>query len=249
MSLFHRDLKYHFLKNKYGYLAFTVLILMFFFFYLSTLQHSNINPIDFLLYSLIHDSGEVSGAQGFFVPIGWFLLHIIPVFSNSQVLYQDHVENGIYILPKAKSKTHYLVSKIGSALVIQLGFFAIFFGGLSILFYLTYGTMGDSYQVFFRVSMSYFVENFLFTFIVFTIAIYSSYRIGVMLFFALLTTAMLLNFPFILGQGSLVMRQDFSGGKMNLPEVYLVYLLYFAVFSVVNVLKIRKLELLGVNNA
>lgn len=223
MAILLRDFRYQKASLRLGFLSFILLILLIIASYLSMGRMLNLPPVDFLFFSILNDGGEILEIRAFKLPIGWFLLHLIPVFSQTLVLYKDHVSNGLYILPKLASKRRYFFSKIAACFFIQLLFWLMFTLGLSLFFLMRYGYPIEHYDYFLRISISYLMESFLFSYLVFSLSLFLPYRSAIAILFLQMSIAMLSNIPYLLGQTSLAMRQDFLGGSASLTDAILCW--------------------------
>ncbi|MDY3005638.1 hypothetical protein HV819_05380 [Anaerococcus sp. AGMB00486] len=186
-------------------------------------------PIEVFIEQAFKDNGNFIDFNNFILPISFFVIHFVPVFGISEIFYKDHIEFGTYIMPKFKSKRQYFLGKILGASIFNVFIGLLFFS--IILLYLSLQGKNDLYLMkgFVRVAIFYILENILFTNMIFMIALFTKYLFALSVFIINLLIAILSNVRFILGQGSLIMKQDFYGGEFDLKVNLLFILIYFII--------------------
>ena len=145
----------------------------------------------------------------YFIPIYWFVFHFIVIYLASSTVWRQHIELGTQEIFFVKDRNEYFIVKMFStmllAFLISLLIILPFF--LSIVFF----TRDNPVWIyrFSRLFLSLIVENMILTAFVFIFSLYVGYRISSILVFLYLFFVTLIPSPFLLGQGSLLMRQDF----------------------------------------
>lgn len=222
-----RDLKYEFNKIK-KYLIFIFVISTIF---MLDSVASNENPINYFLLNVSRDMGMVYDLRDFVLPFVWLIFYILPVFSLVDIIYKDHIESGTYVMLKAKNKRRYFFSKlISSSILIICIFLAIFI--MFILIFSINGTINIlDINKLFRIFCSYLMENIVLIHMAlfFTVLIYQ--RIALVIIILNLCLAMFTNLKFIIGQGSLVMKQDIFGGEFSFLNNMIVIIIFICSYS------------------
>ncbi|MDO5047579.1 MAG: hypothetical protein Q4D88_03425 [Anaerococcus sp.] len=191
-------------------------------------------PLSTMIEAVFRDSGNIIDFRDFTFPISFIVIHFLPVFALSEIFYRDNINFGSYLIGKFPSKRLYLANKFFASLVINLviGFF--FFASLNLFVSLLGESDGRLMRGFIRVGIFYSLENVLFTNFTLLISLFLGLRLALSIFMANLVLAMVTNFPLILGQGSLVMKQDFYGGFFSLglnTRVLVIYMIIFLLLA------------------
>lgn len=187
-------------------------------------------PLETLFDSIFKDNGNFIDFKNFAFPIGFLVIHFLPSFAISEILYRDNLNMGSYNIGKFHSKREYFANKFLAASLVNacIGFF--FFSFLCLYVSLV-GEKNSMLMVgFMRVGIFYTMENILLTNFTLLIALFTGFRLALFIYMANLALAMVTNIPFILGQGSLVMKQDFYGGLFSLGLNIGVVVIYAIVF-------------------
>ncbi|MDD7305909.1 MAG: hypothetical protein PUG67_04900 [Peptoniphilaceae bacterium] len=224
-----RDLKYEF-KSLKKYLIFIFSISSIF---LLDSITNNKNPIEYYLLAISRDMGMVYDLRDFVLPFVWLIFHLLPVFALLDVIYKDHSNNGMYIMLKAKGKREYFFSKlIASSLLISC-----IFVSLIIMFNLVYSIVGGIKPTdvtnLIRILITYMLEDLVLLHLGLLFAILVSERISLVLILINLCLCMFTNLKFMIGQGSLVMKQDIFGGEFSFGFNLLVIITYICIYVVV----------------
>ena len=101
-NIIKRDLKAIWSKSKKFLLLHLLIILML----QIMIFMGGINPLEVFL-EFTRDQGYITSLSGFFPPVAWLLLQLIPTSVFSMALYNDHVENASYMVLKSESKYKY----------------------------------------------------------------------------------------------------------------------------------------------
>lgn len=229
MKFLKRDLKYYFEKLKWSFVMMIILYLL-----ITTLSFfgDDGSVISYLFNFVIVDVGMIVNYENFFIPFIYIFLHLIPVVSLLIIFVNDHFNNGIYNILKFPSKLKYFNSKFLVMTIINIGFMLIF----TIFIVITSLVKGDlnsgDFLIFLRIILAYAVENILITLFSCLFSIYLSTRISLLFILSNFSLSMLTNFPFVIGQASLVYKQDIFGGDFTLYRNSLILFLYLLIFLV-----------------
>ncbi|MCI5839109.1 MAG: hypothetical protein SOZ89_04890 [Peptoniphilaceae bacterium] len=239
-----RDLKYEFKSSK-KYLLFIFAIS--FIFLLDSIVN-NKNPIEYYLLVISRDMGMVYDLRDFVLPFAWLIFHLLPIFSILDIIYKDHNNNGIYIMLKAKGKREYFFSKlIASSLLISCIFVSIIIM-FNLVYYIVGGIKSADVINLVRIFISYLLEDLVLLHIGLLIAIILSERISLVVILINLCIAMFTNLKFIIGQGSLVMKQDIFGGEFTFGFNILVIITYICIYLILIYLFSPKYNYYGSKN-
>lgn len=188
------------------------------------------SPIEFMINQVFLDNGNYFNFNEYVIPISFVALHLIPVLTIAEVFYKAHLDSATYLLSKFDTKTKYFLGKF---LVMSLSNLLLGFVYFAILL-LYISVKGSNYYYlmlgFVRISVFYILENILFTNMVFLLAIFTNFRFSIFTFLLNIVLATITNNRLILGQGSLIMKQDFYGGEFDLIFNLIVIVGYFLIF-------------------
>lgn len=223
------------------------LILLYIFMLIVTqiyiLRFHEYNPIEVFFEAVVPDGGIISSFEEFVPPIFWFIYQLLPTFIVSLSIYTDHIENSNYDILRTKSRNKYFFSKIIAAflvIIILNSFLMVFVLINEIHSYNHYLTIN-----FIRLVISYIFVQFLLFYISFVIGLKFGYKYAITSVFIQLVLSMATNFKFIIGQQSLVFKQDFMNGYLTFKENLIVFFMYTLTLSIVSYFVFKNYDFCG----
>ncbi|MDO4661603.1 MAG: hypothetical protein Q4B36_00530 [Tissierellia bacterium] len=228
MNIIRRDFKYilHYARKYFMVMFFLLVILL-----VDSIA-SGENPIYYLLLEDFKDMGMIYNLGEFVPPFMWIIFHILPVFAIINVLYKDHIRSGTYTILKTHSKREYFFSKIISSLLTIVILFITIFLIIVIVFIIFRNIEKDDIYNLFRIFAFIMLDDIVLCWISLFIAIAVSFRISVIYIIIQLSVSMLTNISFMIGQGSLVFKQDIFGGIFDLKSNILIILSYMIIYLI-----------------
>lgn len=228
MNIIRRDFKYilHYARKYFMVMFFLLVILL-----VDSIA-SGENPIYYLLLEDFKDMGMIYNLGEFVPPFMWIIFHILPVFAIVDVLYKDHLRSGTYTMLKTNSKREYFFSKIiSSALAIVILFASMFL--ITVIVFLIFRSIEkDDIDKLFRIFSFIMLDDIILCWISLFIAISISIRVSVIYIIIQLSISMLTNLSFMIGQASLVFKQDVFGGEFSLKSNILIILSYMIIYLI-----------------
>lgn len=191
----------------------------------------NMTPIEMLFESAFNDNGPIIDFTRFVFPVSFIVIHFFPIYVISEILYKDHIIMGTYTISKFGSKRTYLLSKI-----IVSSFYnaviGIFFFIILIFFVTVQGkNQTNLLEGLLRTGIFYILDNIVITSFVIVISFFVNFRLGMLYLFLNLLGAILTNSRVFIGQGSLVMKQDFYGGNFSFWGNFTFIIIYLFILA------------------
>lgn len=187
------------------------------------------SPVTMLFDTSFRDNGNIIDYKNFVFPISFLVIHFVPVFFISEILYKDHLRMGTYTIPKFGTKRKYLISKVMTSVIYNFLTGILFFTLLILA--LSLKGSNEEYKIFglIRIGIFYTLENIVLGSLVIIISIFYSFNLALIYLLINLLGAIFTNWMIFLGQGSLLMKQDFYGGYFTLSRNVLFIILYFII--------------------
>lgn len=227
MKIVQRDISY-ILRNSKKYFIIMIILACINILYL--LMNTESEGIMYFFDSIMYDSGMLdNGLYEFSPPFMWIMLHLLPVYWIIDVFYKDHVNYGIYNMLKVKTKREYFASKIITGIILLSCTFGIYF--ILIMLITTNRSFVDKENFFYliRIIISLLLEDIILTIIGLLIAVFISMRVFIFALLTMIVAPMISNNKYLLGQASLVFKQDFMGGRFILKENLVYILIYLTI--------------------
>ena len=220
-NIIKRDLKAIWSKSKKFLLLHLLIILML----QIMIFMGGINPLEVFL-EFTRDQGYITSLSGFFPPVAWLLLQLIPTSVFSMALYNDHVENASYMVLKSESKYKYFVSKliVCFLLTFAINFLLYVLLSINLFFYKEFSI--ENIRIMNRIIGSYFISQFLLIVIAYLVSIKIGYKFALSINLIFLIISMTSNSKWVLGQQTLAFKQDILGGYITLKDSIIVWLAY-----------------------
>ena len=244
-GLIKRDFKYFKLQAKKFLLLSTIIYIFILAFLI--FNFSEYKTVDFLFYILMKDGGYISNYSQFTMPVVWFILHIVPIVSISEVIYRDIEDNTSNILLRSSSKRRYFYSKFLVVFLINLIFMLVLVGLIIITAYIKDGINYFDIANIIRIFTSLALENVILSIGLILLSQLISFRFAIFAVVINLSLAMLTNIKYILGQYSLVYKQDFMGGDLNFKFNIKIMLLYALAILLISYFTLDKYNFYGDN--
>ncbi len=240
MKIIQRDFFYSFYRLKWMLLLFLLAFLGFCFLAAYDARamgklatHPSFEEI--FLFSYMQDPGLSFQPSQYFLPFLWLFLHFVPSYLVIRMIWHDHEANGSWCVLQTKSRTAYFLSKlvIIASYLLGIGLVEILIG---MAFSRWINTNSPLFLFYLRIIFSMTIENIIGGAFVWILSLFCGFRCSIFLLFCLYTVSSLLPMPFLLGQASLVMRQDYTvQGGYSLSIHILVFCAYlfvlFAIYS------------------
>ena len=244
-GLIKRDFKYFKLQKK-KFLLLSIIIYIFILAFL-IFNFSEYRTIDFLFYVVMKDGGYISNYSQFTMPIIWFILHIVPIVSISEVTCRDIEDNTSNILLRSASKRKYFYSKFLINILMNLIFILLLVGLIIVIAYMKDGINYIDITKIIRIFTSLALENAILSIGLVLISQLISFRFAIFLVSINLSLAMLTNIKYILGQYSLVYKQDFMGGDLSFKFNIKIIFLYALAILLISYFTLDKYNFYGDN--
>ena len=187
-------------------------------------------------FALIYqDPGLHFHIKEYYLPFLWFVFHFFPMYIASYGTWKNHEDYGEKILLDSKTRQIYFLSKYYSstimAIISSLSLLLPYF--LAIVF-LSFHER-EWISSFGRIFLFLCLENAVFTGQVFVLSLFLGYRLGLMLHFVYLFIVTLFPKIYLLGQASLLMRQDFiqESGFSAFSEMIVMFVYFFVSFALI----------------